>query len=149
MRPLRLLVLADDPAEGELIASVLRHRAHESAEVANTSAEALSLARAMPFDLALVDADLRCPRLGERAGPRAARLLGWGHGVPSLFFTARPERVRPGFDGCGVLARPVRAGALMDSVKAAASMLRTGQVPEPLPEGLQLWPPPTAPRDGS
>ena len=147
MRPLRLLVLADDPAEAELLASLLRHRGHECTEIASTGAEALALARASPFDLALVDAELRCPRLGDRAGPRAARLLEWGPGVPSLFIAAEPERVRPGYDGLGVLERPVRSGVLTESVRAAMRMLRTGEVPNALPEGLRLWMPPLGPRD--
>lgn len=117
-RPLKLLLVEDDPTVAEVIGGLLRARGHQVTHVPHALA-ALAEAASAPFDLALLDLDL--PGLDGISLARQLRAQGFPG--PLLAVTARAdadaesEARQAGFDR--FLRKPVARDVLVEAVEQA------------------------------
>jgi ligand-binding sensor domain-containing protein/nitrogen-specific signal transduction histidine kinase/ActR/RegA family two-component response regulator len=130
-RPLRLLLVEDDPTVAEVIVGLLRARGHEVVHAAHGLA-ALTEVSSGVFDAGFCDLDL--PGLDGLALVRQLRAMG--HVFPLVAITARsdaeaePEALEAGFDGflrkplTGDLLEEALAGILEDQDPPGAEHYR-------------------------
>jgi two-component system cell cycle response regulator DivK len=118
-----ILVVDDDEKSQRLVADVLTHHGHVVARAGSGEA-ALVLARAAPFDLALLDIQL--PGIDGVATFKALRALpGWAR-VPVIALTAsvmpddRNSLMREGFDA--FIPKPLAIKELVQRVTDALAV---------------------------
>ncbi|KLD74874.1 hypothetical protein Y886_30090 [Xanthomonas hyacinthi DSM 19077] len=116
-RPLRILLVEDDPTVAEVVSGLLGARGHHITHAAHALA-ALTEAAGNTFDVALLDLDL--PGLDGLA--LARQLRAFGYGMPLIAVTARadaeaePQARAAGFDG--FLRKPVTGDMLAEAIEA-------------------------------
>ena len=116
-RPLRILLVEDDPTVAEVVSGLLSARGHHITHSAHALA-ALTEAAGAPFDVALLDLDL--PGLDGLALARQLRMFGYE--MLLIAVTARadadaePQVRAAGFDG--FLRKPVTGDMLAEAIEA-------------------------------
>jgi CheY-like chemotaxis protein len=117
--PLRVLVVEDEFIIADEIASIIEGAGHSVLGPFGSVAEALAgLEKATP-DFAVIDASLR----GQSSAPVGNRLRDLG--VPFCVCTGyRLDDLRASFGEVTVVAKPVRARAIVDLLEAAAKDAR-------------------------
>ena len=126
-RPLRVLLVEDDPTVAEVMLGLLRARGHHVVHAAHGLA-ALSEVAAGAFDVGLLDLDL--PALDGLA--LAVQLRGLGYDFPLVAVTARSDahaeqQVRSaGFSG--FLRKPVTGDMLASAIAAARAAVPSDEV---------------------
>ncbi|MCC4595348.1 ATP-binding protein [Xanthomonas campestris pv. phormiicola] len=116
-RPLRILLVEDDPTVAEVVSGLLGARGHHITHAAHALA-ALTEVAGSSFDVALLDLDL--PGLDGLALARQLRVFGYE--MPLIAVTARtdadaePQARAAGFDG--FLRKPVTGDMLAEAIEA-------------------------------
>ncbi|WP_369943754.1 hybrid sensor histidine kinase/response regulator [Xanthomonas medicagonis] len=124
-RPLRILLVEDDPTVAEVVSGLLRARGHQVTHAGHALA-ALTEAAANPFDVALLDLDL--PGLDGLALARQLRVFGYE--MPLIAVTARadadaePQARAASFDG--FLRKPVTGEMLAEAIDEVLGGRETG-----------------------
>lgn len=115
---LRLLVVDDNPANREIVSTLIGRLGVEVFEAAS-GPEATSIACQLPFDIILMD--LRMPGMnGEEAARAIKRQPGPNQSVPILGFSANTQVGTddlPDFDG--VVSKPIILSELIEAITAS------------------------------
>lgn len=130
---MNILVVEDEELVAMTVIDALEANGF-SADHALGTEEALTLAAAKPFDLALVDARLA---YGD-SGIATCQILLENHSVPSLMATGMEIPPHVGNFALGVLHKPFTGDELAASVKAVGALL-SGRDPGVLPNRLELF----------
>jgi signal transduction histidine kinase/HPt (histidine-containing phosphotransfer) domain-containing protein len=123
VRPLRVLLAEDTPANQKLVVYVLTDRGHE-VEVALNGQEALELARGKPFDVILMDVQMPVMDGFQCTAAIRAWERGSGHRMPIVAMTAHAMKgdaercMAAGMDA--YVSKPIQAGRLIDLVESVA-----------------------------
>ena len=118
MKPLRVLVVEDDPMIAELLAEVLEGMGHEVCAIDATEAEAVASAARCGPDMMIVDVWLR-----DGTGVAAVERIRLTGTVPHVFVSADFSRVSGIRPDAITLQKPFREAGLalaMQSALAAA-----------------------------
>ena len=87
---------------------------------------ALAAAEQVGVELAFVDVDLK----DGDSGIELARLLKVRHDVPSVFMTGQADQAQAARElALGLLTKPFRSNALVDTAEAALDYVRRGEPP--------------------
>ena len=128
-RPLRILVVEDNPVNRRVVESVLDERGHKPV-LAGNGREGVAALEREAFDVVLMD--IQMPEMDgfeATAAIRAREALSGGH-VPILAMTAhalqgdRERCLAAGMDG--YLAKPIHFGELIELVESSAAPARLG-----------------------
>ncbi|HEV7371198.1 response regulator [Arenibaculum sp.] len=112
----------------------LEDAGHVVAGPATDTREALAMAAAGSYDLALVDVHLARGSSGIDVAAGFAPL-----GIRCLFVTSHPQDVLGAGLGLGVLMKPFTAEDLLSAVAAVAALLEGRPAPADLPRTLTLF----------
>ena len=122
LRPLKILLVEDDPTVAQVIAGLLTTRGHQVIHAAHGLA-ALAEVGEQTFDVGLLDLDL--PALDGIA--LADQLRGSGHRFPLIAVTARAdaqaEQLARAAGMVGFLRKPVTGQMLVDAIADAVAMV--------------------------
>jgi two-component system, response regulator PdtaR len=144
--PPRILIVEDEILIAFELESLLQDEEFEPVGIAPTSQDALTLARDLGPDLALVDIHLADGPTGVEVARRLTEA-----GVTVLFMTANAKRIPDDFAGAvGVIAKPYTERAVRNAVHYVIDRLRGGD-PGEVPENVSLspaWTPPGSPPSG-
>lgn len=133
--PLRILIVEDEILIAFELESLLQDEGYEPVGIAPTSRDALSLARNLAPDLALIDIHLA----DGPTGVEVARALTQC-GITALFMTANAKRIPDDFAGAvGVIAKPYTERAVRNAIQYVANRLRGGKPVQP-PDNVVLSP---------
>jgi DNA-binding NarL/FixJ family response regulator len=129
--PFRVLVVEDDPLVATYIADVLQETGFDVIGIASTGCEALSIARDVGADIALVDIMLSGPQDGIDVAGSILRL--YGIGTIFLSGTSDPEIVeRAGeIQPYGFLRKPFRPGQMYNMLVQALNRGGGANAPDP------------------
>lgn len=118
-KPLRVLIVEDEPLIAESLRADLRDAGFEVVAVASRVERALALIDDVIFDVAIVDANLA----GKSAAPVAAALSA--RGSPFLAFSGYArEQLHSDFSDAVFVQKPYRIGRLIDDLNAALAKRR-------------------------
>jgi CheY-like chemotaxis protein len=127
--PLRVLIVEDEAVLAMQVECLLLEAGHEPVGHALDSGEALTLARALSPDLALVDVHLR----DGLTGVEVMRALTRDRGIAGVFVTANLRLVPSDFAGAlAAISKPFSETAFRQALRYLARRLR-GAPPERLP----------------
>jgi DNA-binding response OmpR family regulator len=111
---MNVLIAEDEFLLGLLLSEFLLDAGHAVLGPAMTAAEALTLARATPPDLALVDIELRD---GRTSGIALVEALS-REGVPSIFVSAQPDLARSNpHHALGYIPKPYTPALVIETVR--------------------------------
>lgn len=130
----RILVVEDEALVALEIQSGLEDVGHEIVGVADRTAAAGTLARAMKPDLALVDIRLARGDSGLDVAADLTRL-----GLPCLFVTGNCPLDRGIGIAVGCLHKPFDEWQLIQAVAASMAVIRGAPAPNRLPRGFHLF----------
>jgi DNA-binding response OmpR family regulator len=134
---MRVLVVEDDPLLSLLAQMTLEEAGHDLVSPAYDVAQAISLADAHNFDLALVDINLD----GQDEGIDLAKTLLHRFGLHSLFVSGQIEIAKRHPDhAIGILAKPYAPEDLVRSAAIARALI-VGELPQltEIPQPLTLF----------
>jgi CheY-like chemotaxis protein len=136
-RALNVLIVEDEVLLATELQFLVQEAGCRDVGLATTSDEAVTLARALTPDLALVDIHLQ----DGPTGVEAARAIADDCGAVVLFMTANVGRVPEDFAGtCGVIGKPYSDQAVKMALSYLGACVREGRAPGPPPPGLRLSP---------
>jgi PAS domain S-box-containing protein len=121
-KSLRVLIAEDNPVNQEVAGAMLRRRGHQ-VDIVNNGREAVDAVAKQHYDLVLMD--LQMPILDGLGATAEIRAAEKGRRVPIIALTAnaaggeREKVIAAGMDD--YVAKPFRAGDLIDAVEAVAT----------------------------
>lgn len=128
---LRVLIVEDEALLAMQVECLLLEAGHEPVGHALDTAEALTLARAVRPDLALVDVHLRDGLTGVDL---MRALTGPGHGIAGVFVTANLRLVPADFAGAlAAISKPFSETAFQQALRYVAGRLAAGGTRGSLP----------------
>lgn len=135
--PLSVLIVEDEALLAMELGFIVREAGCRDVGHAMSADEAVTLARALHPDLALVDVHLR----DGPTGVEVARSIVQDCGGVALFMTANVKRLPEDYAGaCGVIGKPYSESFVRRALTYLAACLREGRAPGPPPVGLTLAP---------
>jgi two-component system, response regulator PdtaR len=135
---MRVLIVENEPLIAISLAAELRLAGHDVLGPSTDADEALCLAGDHKADLALVDVELH----GTMDGIELARTLHAQCDVPTLLLTTEPvaAHAHNSDAAMGIITLPFDPSELPESVHAAETVLRGGELEAPnIPSSLQLF----------
>lgn len=134
---LDVLIVEDEMLLAIELEHLIEEAGFHSLGCAMSSDEAVTLARQLHPDLALIDVHLSDGPTGVEVARRIAKDCG---GV-ALFMTANVKRLPDDFAGaCGVIGKPYSGHGVKSALSYLAICLTVGHAPGPAPAGLTLAP---------
>jgi CheY-like chemotaxis protein len=135
--PLNILIVEDEMLVAVELGFIVRDAGCREVGHAMSSGEAVTLARTLRPDLALVDVHLSDGPTGVEVARRIAEDCG---GV-ALFMTANVKRLPADFAGaCGVIGKPYSEAGVRAALAYLRVCLQAGYAPGLPPVGLTLSP---------
>lgn len=135
--PLNVLIVEDEALLAMELGFIVEEAGCCDVGHAMTSDEAVTLARTLQPDLALVDVHLR----DGPTGVDVARSIVQDCGGVALFMTANVKRLPEDYAGaCGVIGKPYSEASVRRALAYLAVCLREGCAPGLPPVGLTLAP---------
>jgi len=135
--PLNILVVEDEVLLATELGYLIEEAGCHEVGHAMSSGEAISMARQLKPDLALVDVHL----CDGPTGVDVARRISMDCGTVALFMTANVKRVPPDFAGaCGVIGKPYSNHGMRAALRYLDICLHEDHAPGLPPAGLQLAP---------
>jgi len=136
-QPLGVLIVEDEVLLATELEFLLEEAGCCLVGHAMSSDEALTLARDLQPDLALVDVHL----CDGPTGVDVARRIHDDCGALALFMTANVKRLPADFAGaCGVIGKPYSGHGVKTALEYLTLCMRRGRAPGPPPIGLTLSP---------
>ncbi|WP_246775585.1 response regulator [Methylobacterium aquaticum] len=133
---LRVLIVEDEAFIALELECLLEEAGYVPVGVATRSGDAITLARDLAPDIALVDIHLA----DGPTGVAVARTLSARPGLTVLFTTANAKRVPPDFAGAaGIIAKPYSERVVRAALAYVAGRYH-GRVPMEPPDGVVLSP---------
>jgi len=130
----RILLVEDEALVALEMEAILENVGHSVVGTVDTTAGAVTLARALKPDLALVDVRLAHGDSGLDVASELAPL-----GIPVLFVTGNFPGEQTDRLALGCLHKPFGERQLVESVAAVMAIARGGAAPGRLPMGLHLF----------
>ena len=127
----RVLIVEDEMLVAVEVEAALMHAGYDVCGVATSEAEALTLARSIHPQLAVVDV-----RLAPGSGRRVARELADRFNTTILMATSEDPRSLDGIGASGVIPKPYDA-AIVPAALVAAETLSHGGDPGELPDHMK------------
>lgn len=136
-QPLGVLIIEDEVLLATELEFLLEEAGCCAVGHAMSSRDAVTLARRLKPDLALVDVHL----CDGPTGVDVARRIQDDCGAIALFMTANVKRLPEDFAGaCGVIGKPYSGHGVKTALGYLSICVREGQAPGPPPIGLTLSP---------
>lgn len=135
--PLNVLIVEDEALLAMELGFIVEEAGCCDIGHAMSADEAVTLARTLRPDLALVDVHLR----DGPTGVEVARSIVRDCGGVALFMTANVKRLPADYAGaCGVIGKPYSESSVRRALTYLEVCLREGRAPSPPPVGLTLAP---------
>ena len=135
---MKILVAEDDVMLADCLAEFLKDEGHDVCGVAETVADAVTLARAHHPDLAILDMNMRRGERGSDIADQLAASGDLGH-TGILYVTGSADQVyQHARFGHALLSKPCSMKALAAAMTIVQDIAITGSSQSPMPRGLRL-----------
>jgi two-component system, response regulator PdtaR len=135
--PLEVLIVEDELLLAAELQLIVKDAGLQDVGLATNCDEAVTLAKRLTPDLALVDVHLQ----DGPTGVEAARKISQDCGGVVLFMTANVRRLPADLAGaCGVIGKPYSEHSVCQALRYLRACLVDGRAPGPPPVGLRMSP---------